>query len=327
MRKIRWAIVGLGKIATKFATDMQLVEQATLVAVASRNETKAQDFAAQFNAPFAFGNYADLLKIRDQIDVVYIATPHVLHGENSLFFLENGFNVLCEKPLGMNLSEVENMQKMAKKHNVFLMEAMWTRMMPSFLKMQELLADEKNIGKLGGLTANFGFPAPFDPMKRAFGKQLGGGSLLDIGIYPVMLALTVFGKPTDIKATVNFSETGVDQDLSLIFKHQNGEISNLQSSFIVKMPTDATIFGTTGYLHLHSRFHHSRKITISKAADDAETHFEFPQLGYGYEFEIAEVCQCIEKGWTESPRVSWQFSHDLMEILDEIRQKIGLHYD
>lgn len=201
-KNIRWGIIGLGKIANKFATDLATIENTELVAVASRNQENANDFAKNYNVRKAYNSYLDLAK-DDEVDAVYIATPHSFHKEHTILCLKNKKAVLCEKPFAMNLQEVEEMIAVAKENDVLLMEALWTYFLPHYTYVLESLKNEK-FGKLLKLEADFGFSRGFDNNSRLFKKEVGGGSLLDIGIYPIFAALSTLGKPDTIKANATF---------------------------------------------------------------------------------------------------------------------------
>lgn len=333
MKKIKWAIIGLGKIANKFAQDLALVEGAELLAVVSScSQTKADEFAHRYGAKYALVGYENIVSLRNEIDVVYIATPHVFHFENTIMCLKHKINVLCEKPLAMSLTQVETMINSARENGCFLMEAMWTRFMPSFLFMEQLLA-EGSIGTPLSTRSDFGFASIFNPNSRVFNKALGGGSLLDVGIYPALLALSVLGYPQKLVATARFSVTGIDETCSAILTHKNGEISMLHASVVEATEVEASIFGTQGSIKLHNRFHHSPKITLKKHRFENGTtihelpiDYVFDCKGNGYQYEAAEVVRCVRAGLLESPQMTWQMSRDLIRLLDAIRLAIGLEY-
>lgn len=333
MKKIKWAIIGLGKIANKFAQDLALVEGAELrVVVTANSQTKADEFARRHGAKYGLVGYENIISLRDEIDVVYIATPHIFHFENTIMCLKHKINVLCEKPLAMNLKQVATMIRTARENDCFLMEAMWTRFMPSFRFMEQLLA-EGSIGTPLSTRADFGFASVFNPESRVFNKALGGGSLLDVGIYPALLALSVLGYPQKVVATAQFSVTGVDETCAAILTHKNGEISMLHSSVVNATDVEGWIFGTNGAIKLHTRFHHSPKITLKKHSfENGATIYEppidyvFDCEGNGYQYEAQEVVRCLREGLKESPQMSWQMSCDLTRLLDTIRMEIGLAY-
>jgi len=208
MKTIKWGILGLGKIAHSFAKDLLTVPGNQLTAVASRTLEKAEDFKAEFNAVKAYGSY-EALAVDPEVDVIYIATPHVRHCEDSILCMQNGKAVLCEKPFAMNASEVERMIASSKAHNVLLMEALWTRIMPHFNFALEEIATGK-YGKIEKITSDFCFDAEFNPQGRLWDKQLGGGALLDVGIYPIFCVLAFLGKPDKITAKAKMGKTQVD---------------------------------------------------------------------------------------------------------------------
>ncbi|TNE72435.1 Gfo/Idh/MocA family oxidoreductase [bacterium] len=321
-KQIRWGILGLGKIAHKFAQDLLLSEHAVLYAVASRSQEKAVDFGTQYQAKACYSSYEAMLE-DPNVDVVYIATPHVNHFEWTLKSLQMGKHVLCEKPMGMNAKQVELVKAEAEKRNLFLMEGIWTRFIPMTEKLLQLL-NENLLGKLISIRADFGFKAPFDLNKRIYNKSLGGGSLLDIGIYPIYLSLLLFGKPKTVQASARFTSTQVDATCMMMFGYDAGQKAMLESTIETTTPTEAYIFGTEGSIHLHPRFHHTEKITLN--LNGQEQFFEEKYLGNGYIHEIDEVNQCLFNGKTESEKLPMQTSLDLASILDEVRAEIGLEY-
>jgi len=218
-KTINWGIIGLGNIAHKFATDLLTIKDAKLYAVASRNLDKATTFGKKFKAKKAYDNYESLVN-NPNIDAVYIATPHALHKENTLLCLENGIPELCEKPFAMHFSEVEEMIAKAKEKNVLLMEALWTFFLPHYTFVLEFIKNN-TYGKVLKLEADFGFYREFDNSSRLFNKTLGGGSLLDIGIYPIFVALSNFGEPKHINAKATFFKNGVDSSCDITFEYDN----------------------------------------------------------------------------------------------------------
>jgi predicted dehydrogenase len=320
---IRWGILGPGRIAQKFATDLQLVEGAVLQGVASRDKAKADAFARQFGAVASYGSYEELVA-DPAIDVVYIATPHVFHTSHTLLCLRYGKAVLCEKPFAMHAAEAESMIAEARLQKVFLMDAFWTRFIPSTEKVLSLLA-ENAIGQVEYLRADFGFVADNDPEKRVFNRSLGGGSLLDVGIYPVFLSLLLLGVPDRIHAMANFTQTGVDSVCTMLFDHPGGKKSVLESAITANTHIEAMIFGTQGTIRMHRRFHHTGTITITRNNGTSETiHTEV--MGTGYCHEIIEVMDCLHKGHLESEKLPLSLTLDLIRTLDRIRKEIGLTY-
>ncbi|HHH54723.1 MAG TPA: Gfo/Idh/MocA family oxidoreductase [Bacteroidetes bacterium] len=320
-RKIKWGIIGLGKIANKFAEDLLLSDNSILYGVASRSLEKAKEFGNKYKAVKYFDSY-EALASDSEIDVVYIATPHTLHFENTMLCLRNGKNVLCEKPMGINLEEVTTMVKEARDRNLFLMEAMWTRFIPSINKMLELI----KAGLIGGIVyikADFGFKGDNNLESRVYSKALGGGSLLDIGIYPVYLSMLLQGSPEEIKAMARWTDTGVDSFCAMLFDHKNSSKSILESTIEADTPTEAYIFGTKGTIRIHSRFHHPEKLTLIREEEEV---YNLKIKGNGYFYEIEEVENCLFYGKKESDKHSLEDSLKLMEVIDRIKEKIGLCY-
>jgi len=322
-KTINWGIIGPGRIAHKFVQDLLMAEGARFYGVASRDAEKASKFAAQYGAEKSYGSY-EALAGDPAIDVVYIATPHSFHYPTTMLCLAHEKAVLCEKPFGMNAPEVESMIAEASKQGLFLMEAFWTRFIPATEKLLEILKSGV-IGELHFVTADFGFFGDPDPQKRVQNKALGGGSLLDVGIYPVYLSLLLFGVPAKISAMASFSDTGVDSLCSMLFEHNGWQKAILHSSVIANTPTEAMIYGTEGSIKLHSRFHHPERITITKNDGFMET-FDVPYTGNGYFHEIVEVVNCLQKGLTQSEKMPFAMSLDLITTLDRVRREIGLEY-
>jgi len=322
-KKTRWGIIGLGKIAHKFASDLQHSQSSILQGVASRSIEKATEFAMKHNAISAYDSYEKLVN-DPKIDVIYIATPHTFHFENTLLCLQHNKAVLCEKPLGINSTQVKTMITEATTRNLFLMEAIWTRFMPSIEKVLELL-NEKTIGEITSIQADFGFRSEFNSESRLYNKKLAGGSLLDIGIYPIFLSLLTLGIPTAIKAMARMTSTNVDSFCAMLFDYTNGEKAILSSTLETDTPTEAYIHGTKGIIKLHNRFHQPTTITLFK--NNEETVFELPYTGNGYFHEIEEVNTCFQNGRTESSKLPLAFSEQLIEIIDRVKSHIGLHYE
>ncbi|WP_037321365.1 Gfo/Idh/MocA family protein [Salegentibacter sp. Hel_I_6] len=322
MKKIKWGILGLGKIAGKFAAGLKDVEGAELYAVASRSKTKAETFAKEHEATKLFSSYEAMLEDKD-LDVVYIATPHVFHHQQTLLCLDHKKAVLCEKPFAMNKKQVEEMIAKAKKENVFLMEAMWTQFLPHFLFVIEQIKSEK-YGKIKNLKADFGFPAPVDLDKRLYNKDLGGGSLLDIGIYPIFMAMSALGMPKEIQAKANFSETGIDEDCNMVFEYDGGIEAELSSSIVKKTPTTAVIQLEKATITLNTRFHEPTSLTIK--TPKGEEIKEFQVKANGYNFEAEHVQKMLLEVKTESGEMTFARSLQLIDLLDKVRDEIGLEY-
>jgi len=314
--KVRWGIIGLGKIANKFASDLLLVENCELKAVASKDKKKAVAFAKEYDVNRYYYSYEELAA-DPEIDVVYIATINNLHFSNTMLCFENGKHVLCEKPLGLNSQEVTTMIAEAKSRNLFLMEALWTRFIPATRKVLELI-NKNTIGKISFIRADFGFKGNDDPKARLFNPELGGGSLLDIGIYPIYLSLLLLGMPNSIKSIARISKTNVDSYCGINFEYNTDQKAFLESTFEADTQTEAFIFGETGVIKMHRPFHHTKRISIYKNGIP-DQYIDIDYKGHGYYYEIKEVNSCIRNSSIESPKVSLSLSSDLMTIMDKIR--------
>lgn len=321
---INWGIIGLGNIANKFAEDLMLCENAKLYAVASLNAERAKAYSLKYHSEKYYNNYQDLAQ-DPEVDIVYIATPNAFHFENTMMCLKAGKSILCEKPLGLNSKEVRTMLAEAKLKNLFFMEALWTRFIPATEKVLDLIREEM-IGTVKFIRADFGFKANSDPKGRVFNKKLGGGSLLDIGIYPIFLSLLTIGIPNDIKAMARITETDIDSYCAMLFDYEKGEKAILESTVEAKTPTEAFIYGEKGMIKMHQPFHHSKRISFFKN-DEQEDIIDIEHIGNGYYHEIVEACKCINEGKIESEKLPHSFSLNLMEIIDRVKQEIGLKYD
>ena len=322
---INWGIIAAGKIAGKFAADLNTLPDANLYAIASRSGQKAAAFAEKYGVSKTFDSYEAMLK-DPQLDVVYIATPHVFHCQNTLMCLENGKAVLCEKPFAMNGQEVNQMVTKAQKADVFLMEALWTLCLPHIHKAKQII-DSQQLGSIISIKADFGFNADFNPDGRLFNRKLGGGSLLDIGIYPLLLSLYLLGKPDKITADAKIGQTQVDEECGIILKYKNGQMAHLHSTLLARTPTEAYIYCEKGYIHIPTRFHEPvAQIMIMEYQGLKETIIPFHYSVFGYKYEAEEVMRCLRAGEKESDLVPHRFSIALMEIMDEIRAQIGLVY-
>ncbi len=320
---INWGVLAPGRIAHKFVHDLKLMTGAKLLAVGSRSLERAREFAAEHGAPHAFGSYEDLIECPG-LDVVYIASPHTGHFEHTMMCLERGIAVLCEKPFAMNANEVRRMVDCARANGVFLMEAMWTRFIPAFEEAMRLV-HTGYIGELKTIRADFGFKANFPPEHRVFNPALGGGSLLDVGIYTIFLATWLWGKPTNIKATAVKSSLGADDSCAMIFEYPGNRLALLDCSLVVKTQIEAYIYGVNGTLHLHNRFLNPQDISVS-FYEKSDEHFHLPLTGHGYYHEILEVNECLRQGKTESEKLPLDFSVALMETLDWVRREADIVY-
>jgi predicted dehydrogenase len=323
---IRWGILGCGHIAKKFVADLKLVKDARLVAIGARSSATADAFAEAFPVDRVHYSY-EALVADPAVDVIYIATPHSFHYEHTLLCLQHGKAVLCEKPFAMNSWQTKRMIDTAKEKKVFLMEALWSKFLPQYDKVQELLKAGK-IGTLKSVLVNFGFrPAP--PIKpRMFDPALGGGTMMDIGIYNVFMAMSVLGKPDSIEASMTPAATGVDEQCAVLFKYDNGAMAQLFSSFTTDLPTEAEINGTEGRIKLTSRFFDpNAQIELYTGGLDTKQLIEVPkEQGFGYQYQARHVNACLQQGLTESPVMRFEDTLALMETLDTIRRAAGIKY-
>ena len=320
-KKYRWGIIGAARIAEKFAEGLKELPDAICYAIASRSQEKAEIFRAKNGFEKAYGSYEAMLE-DPLVDIVYIATPNNLHFENTMMSLEAGKAVLCEKPFASNLLQVEQMIQKAKEKNLFLMEALWSRFLPSVQSFKQQMQDGA-IGKPLLLEVDFGIQPKYDPQSRMFNPELGGGSVPDIGIYPLFLALYLFGKPKSVQVTSVAAPTGTDMTTSILLKHAGDEISVLTSSFAMRLDTEAKLFGENGSLRLCRMFHIPTKLMVRKG-DDEEQEIAVNLIGNGYNYEAQEVMDCLNRGETESQGMPLSFSLDLIRLLDEVGEKARL---
>lgn len=319
-KKIKWGIIGLGKIAQKFVNDLKLIDNVELEAVASRDLTKAEAFAKTYDAKKFYGSYDALLQDKF-VDIVYIATPHNSHAQIAVLALENKKAVLCEKPFAINKQQVFNMIEASKKHNMFLMEALWTRFLPAIKKIKNTV-ETGEIGEIKYLNADFSFKAN-PSIQRIYDKELGGGSILDIGIYPIFLAYLILGMPDKIIAKAHFYESGADSQVSIIFDYKNAQ-AVLFSSFNSNSKREAKISGTLGEIMIDSPWNETSSFSVFK--DNKEEEISIPIFGKGFTHQISECNFCLLENRTQSNLWSHQNSLELITLLDAVRKEIGLVY-
>lgn len=316
---MKWGIIGLGNIAHQFAKELLLVDDAEIHAVASRNIEKAQGFAEKYNCKKAYGSYYEIFQ-DDSIDIVYIATPHDSHAELTIKALQNNKHVLCEKPLALKYNDALQMIDASRKNNKFFMEAFWTRFNPS---IQEAFHKIKigEIGEVKYINADFAFQVKNLEGNRMTDIGLGGGSLLDIGVYPLFLAYLILGIPSEILAKSNFYESGADLQTSIILHYGNAQ-AVLHSSFVSSSNMEATISGTEGRITISSPWFMTQSYSVIK--NNHIIKHDLPTKGLGYTHEIEECQRCIKENKIESDLWSHQNSLDLIKIVDEVRNQIGL---
>lgn len=322
-RIIRWGILGTGRIARDFAAGLRATPDAVLAAVGSRSAEGAASFAHAFEAPLAFGSYEELVACPD-IDIVYIATPHPMHAANAILALRAGKAVLCEKPFAMNRREAGEMVALARAKKLFLMEAMWTRFMPALGEVRRVIASGE-IGAVTQLHADFGFSATPDPAHRVNDPALGGGALLDLGIYPLSIACALLGAVETVQAQAIMGETGVDLTTAFTMRHAGGTLSVCSCSLRARAPSELVVSGTRGSVRMHRMFHMAESITVDLLDGPSRT-ISTPWLGNGYAHEAIEAGRCLREGLLESPLMPHDETLAIMGLLDTIRRQIGLRY-
>ncbi len=319
---VRWGVVGTGNIARQFARGLAELPDARLVGVGSRSPDTAQAFAKEFSVARAHGSYEALAADPD-IDAVYVATPHTLHAENTLTCLLEGKAVLCEKPFALNAAEARSMVSAARDSGLFLMEAMWTRFFPLFGTFLDLVRDGR-IGEPKLLQADFGF-ASGATSGRLVDPALGGGALLDLGVYPVSLASAVLGEPERVSSQAHLGPTGVDEEVGIVSKHPGGAMALLSATIRANTPQEALVVGTRGSVRLHSPWWMPQKLTVTNAdGNTSELGAPLPHNGYAY--EAAEVMRCLREGALESPIMPLSETLSVMGTLDTCRRQWGLVY-
>ena len=331
MTPTRWAILGPGRIARAFADDIGLVPGAELVAVGSRSAVRARDFAEEFGAESSYGSYEELVA-DPQVDVVYIASPHSHHLEHARLAFEAGKHVLCEKPLALSAADAEEMVALAKEHDRFLMEAMWTACHPVVLEVSSRLR-AGDFGRPRQLHAELGFNVETRPLERLTDPALGASALLDMGIYPLTLAHLLLGEAEEVVATAHLSDGGIDLDVAMTGRYPDGALATMSASLTAWSSRRAELATDTGRLVLED-FHHPPYATFTPFAgsDDDGTADAAPQrisgkvpvIGGGYGHEIAEVGRCLEAGLRESPLVPHAQTLTLMRQMDEVRRQVGV---
>ena len=321
--KIKWGIMGTGRIAGSFAIALKNLDDSELYGIGSRSEENADAFSHEYSVPKRFHDYESLAADPD-IDVVYIATPHSLHKENCLMCLEHGKAVLCEKPFTINAAEAAAVINFARERRLFLMEAMWSRFVPAAIKLKQLIED-KIIGDIQYLFAGGAFIPEFDPDHYLFKKELGGGVLLDGGIYPVSLASWLLGYPDRIQSAGRLNSSGIDDHDALLLEYDCGAIAGLHVSMRTQSPPDITVLGSKGKIYVHPAMFCPSKITLS-LFDAEETEIALPFASNGYQYEAMEVNRCLREGKTESKVMPLDETLAIMRMMDEIRGQFGLKY-
>jgi predicted dehydrogenase len=322
-KTINWGILATGRIARKFVQGLRDAPGARALAVGSRSRMTAEKFGEDFGIPHRYGRYQDLVA-DPELDVIYISSPHTFHFEHSKLALDAGKAVLCEKPFTVNAAEARQLVHEARQRNLFLMEGMWTRFFPIMHRLRELLAD-RVIGNVHTLIADAGIRRSAENKERLFRMDLGGGALLDLGVYPVSLASMVFGSPDRFTAMAQLGDTGVDERLGITLGYPDGAIASLYTAIKTESPKEAILLGTKGSIRIHGNFITPTRLTLSRYGQ-AETFFEEELTGNGMHYEAMEVMHRLNSGSIESPLMPLDESVRIMETLDAIRSQIGLIY-
>jgi predicted dehydrogenase len=321
--RIRWGIIGTGRIAAQFADGLAVLPDAALVAVGSRAQESADAFGDRFDVSRRHASYEALAE-DPEVDVVYIATPHPFHQENSILCLRAGKAVLCEKPFAINAGQAQAVIDLAREEGLFLMEAMWTRFLPTMRKLRELLAAE-TIGPVQMMSADFGFRSEFDPTSRLFDPALGGGALLDVGVYTLSLAEMTLGPPARITSMAHIGETGVDEQAVVVLGFGSGQMALLSTSVRTTTSQEATLLGTEGQIKVHAPWWQSQKLSLTLSGQGTEV-LELPFAGNGYQYEAQAVMDCLREHRQQSAVMPWDETLSVMRTMDRVRAQWGLRY-
>jgi predicted dehydrogenase len=323
MQPVRWGIIGTGNIANKFAEDLTAMPEARLVAAGSRSQAAADSFGARWGAPRRHGSYAALAE-DPEVEAVYVAVPHPFHAENSLLCLKAGKAVLCEKPFALNAAQAAEVIRCARARKLLVMEGMWTRAFPVMARLRQLLA-EGAVGRVRLVAADFSFRCKFSARGRHFDRALGGGALLDVGVYPVSLASMILGPPARICSAAEMGASGVDYQAALILHYPNGAAATLFAGLRADGPCEAEIIGDSGSIKIHDAWWKPSRMTVTRRQGACE-QFDMPYTGNGFQFEAAEFMDCLRQGRLESALMPLEETLSIMETLDAARAPWGLRY-
>ncbi len=320
---IRWGILATGTVARHFVEDLLKMPDAEVAAVGSRSQETADRFAGTYGIGRAYGSWQALAADPD-VDVVYVATPHSAHHAASMTCLRAGKAVLCEKPFALDLAQAEELAETARTNGVFLMEAMWMRCFPAIHTICGLIGDGV-IGDVTAVHADFGITGPFEATHRLRARELGGGALLDLGVYPVTFAHVMLGAPDDVTAWARLTPEGVDENTAIILGYANGALASLTCSMVGDTPHTATVTGTLGRIEVPRDLYRPTGFTLVRGGGVPE-FVATPFDGWGYHFEAAEVHRCLREGLAESPVIPLAETLAVMSTLDAVRERIGVRY-
>ncbi|MFD7224124.1 Gfo/Idh/MocA family protein [Streptomyces sp. NPDC059892] len=322
-RPVRWGVLATGGIAARFTADVQELPDAEVVAVASRTDAAAKEFAGRFGIPRAYGDWAGLLA-DEEVDVVYVATPHSAHRSAAGLALAAGKPVLCEKAFTLNAREAGELVSLARERGLFLMEAMWMYCNPVILRLAELVRDGA-IGRIRTVQADFGLQGPFDAGHRLRDPALGGGAVLDLGVYPVSFAQLLLGEPDRVQADALLSPEGVDLNTGMLLGWDSGATALLTCSVTAGTPVTATVTGTAGRIEVPSGFFTADRFVLHWDGADPTTYTADGPM-HGLQYEAAEAMRCLRAGATESPLVPLDGTLAVMRTLDAVRDRIGVRF-
>ncbi|MDF2908456.1 MAG: oxidoreductase domain protein [Herbinix sp.] len=324
MRTVKWGIIGAGQIASKFATGLNSLDHTELAAIASRDLAKAKEFATRFHIKKAYGSYEEM--IRDpEIDVIYIGTPHTEHKAHARLCIAAGKAVLCEKPFTLNYLEAWELIEFARCSDVFLMEAMWTKFLPT-TRMVKQWINNKVIGEIKYMNISFGFRTEFDPHSRLFDPKLGGGALLDVGVYPISYVIHLMEQlPDKISSNAYIGQSGVDELNVINLMYKEGMIASISSAINAPTGNDAIIIGDKGRIVIPNFWTAERAEVYDENGKLVDSFFH-PFTSNGYVYEAEEVNRCILEGKKQSDIIPLNDTLDIMKILDSLRVDWGLVY-
>ncbi|MFT4109176.1 Gfo/Idh/MocA family protein [Propionicimonas sp.] len=316
---VRWGIAGPGRIAATMAGEFAHVPDAELVAVGSRSADRAQLFADRYGIPYAFGSYDDLFAA--DVDAIYLATPHAQHTELALAAIEAGKALLVEKSFTTTVEDTAAIIDAARARNVFVMEAMWTRFLPAIAHLRGLVAS----GALGEVRAVYGDLLAFrefDPSDRLFDPTLGGGAVLDLGVYVISFAQQFLGTPEVVHAVGGLFGNGVEAEAGILLGWPDGRYSTQAIGFTAPGPGRQVVAGTKGWVEVKPRFHRAEELSVHLLGEPAEER-AFPRTGTGYSHELAHVCECLAAGATESPVMPLADTLAVQQVMAEVLSQLG----
>ncbi len=323
MQEINWGILGTGFIARKFAQALITLPNTQLLAIGSRHQHSAREFGKKFKVPRVYASYHELVSDPD-VAVVYIATPHPFHCRDSLMSLKNGKAVLCEKPFTLNAQEAQRLINLARQNQLFLMEAMWIRFTPLLQKIKGLVQADK-IGDVRLIQSDFGYRFPWQPEHRALNPHLGGGALLDMGIYPISLTSFIMEQaPQTILSKAHLGDTTIDEQAAMLFQYEQGQMALLSCAVRTRTAQISYIYGTQGYIKIFGPWWQLKKAHL--IINDDTKIIDEPFQGNGYQYQAVEVNQCLRRGAQESDTMPLDETLVIMETMDKIRNQWGFKY-